>query len=222
MRNKFNEQHLKKGDKILASTQSSLPKSSPKPLLRVPGDNAMWIFIWMELITFAIFFVLFALAKKAQPVLFTEGRDELNVIFGAVNTVVLLAGGFFAVCAVRHLHARAYDMARRLLLFAMGTGILFLVIKIVEYAQKMSAGIDMSTSDFFFYYYFLTFVHFAHVLLGSLILLLSRQRIAEMMQRDASEKEDYEVDLRAVESGASYWHMVDIVWVILFPLVYLI
>jgi nitric oxide reductase NorE protein len=203
---------------------SSAEKRGDPPIKqrRTPGDSAMWIFIWMELITFAIFFVMFALAKKAQPELFVDGRNHLNIMFGAVNTVVLLTGGYFAVRAVQLLHAKALEASRRFLLYAAGTGLLFLIIKIVEYGQKMAAGIDMSTTDFYFYYYFLTFVHFAHVLLGTAILMLARQRISERLKKGEEESGDFEIDLRAVESGASYWHMVDLVWVILFPLVYLI
>ena len=97
-----------------------------------------------------------------------------------------------------------------LLGFLCGGG--FLVVKVIEYAAKFGAGITMSTNTFYMFYISLTFFHFMHVILGMVILAV----IWVQARKGAYTSQD----AHGLESGAAYWHMVDLLWIILFPLVY--
>lgn len=180
----------------------------------LPGDFAIWIFIFAELLVFGVFFLAYAFSRANNVELFNESQLHLNRIAGAANTVVLLTSSYFVVRAVAAIRA---DNARRCghwLLSAIGMGSVFLVIKMFEFGEKFSAGISLSTNTFFMFYLSLTFFHFMHVILGIVILaaVLLKARSGGYSAANHT----------GVETGASYWHMVDLVWLILFPLVYVI
>ena len=180
----------------------------------LPGDFAIWIFIFAELLVFGIFFLAYAFARADNVELFNHYQQFLNRESGAVNTLLLITASFFVVRAVQ---AIRLDDARRCTLWlfsAIACGGLFLVFKIVEFAEKYAAGISLSTNTFYMFYLSLTFFHFMHVILGIMILIA----IALKAQKGGYSAEDHV----GVETGASYWHMVDLVWIVLFPLVYVI
>ncbi len=102
--------------------------------------------------------------------------------------------------------------AARLLIAGIVCGGGFLVVKMFEYADKFSHGIDLTTNTFYFFYLALTFFHFMHVILGMVILFAVWNKTRQGGYSSA--------DHHGMETGASYWHMVDLVWLILFPLVY--
>jgi len=88
----------------------------------------------------------------------------------------------------------------------------FLVVKVFEYAEKFGAGISLSTNTFYMFYISLTFFHFMHVILGMVILAVIWTQARRGAYRPG--------ECNGLESGAAYWHMVDLLWIILFPLVY--
>jgi len=104
--------------------------------------------------------------------------------------------------------------ASRWLLFAIVCGASFLIVKITEFSYIFGLGINLSTNKFFMFYLLLTVFHFLHVLLGSGILLV----IYKKTRANGYTQDDY----KGFETGASYWHMVDLLWIVLFPLVYII
>jgi nitric oxide reductase NorE protein len=183
-----------------------------------PGDLAIWIFIYAELLVFGIFFLAFAFARRLDVDLFNQSQLLLDQRAGFVNTLVLITSSWFviqAVHAIRQADAeKASQQCARWLLAAIGTGSIFLVIKIMEFSDKISQGITLSTNTFYMFYLSLTFFHFLHVILGMVILFAIYL---------TAKKGGYSVeDHRGVETGASYWHMVDLVWIVLFPLIYII
>lgn len=179
----------------------------------LPGDLAIWIFIWAELMVFAIFFVAYAIVRARNIELFDSLQLTLNRDFGALNTVFLLTASWFvarAVAAIKLDQVKA--SANQLMLgFLCGSG--FLVVKVFEYHAKFSQGIDLTTNTFYFFYIALTFFHFMHVILGMVILFAVWRKTRQGGYSAA--------DHHGMETGASYWHMVDLVWLILFPLVYI-
>ncbi|MBU0654980.1 MAG: cytochrome c oxidase subunit 3 family protein [Gammaproteobacteria bacterium] len=180
----------------------------------LPGDLAMWIFILAELLVFAIFFASYAFARSYNVELFNEYQQTLNRDIGAANTVILITGSLFVVLAVRAIRDGKVMLCRNWLLAALGMGSLFLTLKIIEFADKFGQGISLSTNSFYMFYLSLTFFHFMHVILGMVILAA----VAWKAQQGAYCMINY----TGVETGASYWHMVDLVWIVLFPLVYVI
>ena len=180
----------------------------------VPGDTAMWIFIFAELATFALFFGVFAWLERGDPTGFATARADLHALPGVINTLVLLTGGALALAGVRQLARSGEEPAAgRWFLAAVLAGLVFSVIKLVEFAGLFAQGCHLSSSTFHFFYFFLCFIHLAHVWLGMALLLIARRRNS----REATPVER----LSAWQAAASYWHMVDLVWLVLFPLVYL-
>lgn len=179
-----------------------------------PGDLAIWFFIFAELLAFGIFFVVYAFARAHNVALFDASQQHLSRTSGAINTLVLITSSYFVVRAVAAIKQGYSRECARWIAAAIGFGGIFLVIKLVEFYGKFSSGITLSTNTFYMFYLSLTIFHFMHVILGMVILT------AVMLKAKAG---DYSAENHTgVETGASYWHMVDMLWIILFPLIYVI
>lgn len=181
---------------------------------RLPGDLAIWVFILAELLVFAVFFGAYVFARAGDVELFSAEQAMLNSNLGALNTVLLVTSSFFVVRAVQLGEAGEGRRAANWLAGAIACGAGFVVVKFSEYVAQFSQGISLSSSTFHMFYISLTFFHFMHVLLGLVILVaLWRNARAGLYGPD---------NMNGLESGAAYWHMVDLVWLILFPLVYVL
>lgn len=177
-----------------------------------PGDFAIWIFIMAELLVFAVFFAAYAFSRKNNVELFNEFQLHLNKDAALLNTFALLTSSYFVVRAVSAIRNGLQQDCVRWLWYAVGMGAVFLVIKSYEYVEHFSQGINLSTNTFYMFYLSLTFFHFMHVILGLVILVA-----VWLKTRAGGYSAD---DHHGMETGASYWHMVDLVWIVLFPLVY--
>lgn len=187
-----------------------------KPHFRkeLPGDLAIWIFILAELAVFGILFIAFNVTRATRPELFLEGFHHLNRTAGLINTIALITSSYFVINAVLSVRHDKLKQAGYWLWAALAAGMVYVLVKLFEYSESFSAGYKLSTNTFYMFYYFLTFFHLAHVLLGMVILsaLLVNCRKGKYSSQDHF----------GLSSGASYWHMVDLVWVVLFPTVYVI
>lgn len=183
------------------------PTTEPPSVLdELPGDLMMWVLIVSELLVFGAGLAAFMSVRIMDPVGFAESQDHLNRAAAGANTAILVTSGFLAAKAMRLREAARRGLARVLLVAAAVLGLAFLWIKALEYRADAAAGITIDTNGFFTFYYLLTGFHAAHVIAGILILLL-------VAWRDAP---------RNIEVGAAFWHMVDLVWVLLFPVIYLL
>ncbi|MCW9024307.1 MAG: cytochrome c oxidase subunit 3 family protein [Gammaproteobacteria bacterium] len=179
-----------------------------------PGDFAIWFFIYAELLAFGVFFVTYAFARTYNVEMFNASQLELNRTAGAINTVLLITSSYFVIRAVAAIREDQQNLCVKWLFAAIFLGGMFLVVKIIEFKAKFAAGISLSTNTFYTFYFSMTVFHFMHVILGMIILgavMLKARRGGYSSQEHTG-----------VETGASYWHMVDLVWIILFPLVYVI
>nr|WP_321267852.1 cytochrome c oxidase subunit 3 [uncultured Sulfurimonas sp.] len=186
-----------------------------------PGDFAIWIIIYVELITFGLLFLGYAFSRRADVELFNSSQLVVSQTSGFINTFILITSSYFVVKAVQYMknmtqqnHKKSNIQASKWLLFAIMCGVAFLIIKITEFSHIFGLGIHLSTNKFFMFYLFLTVFHFLHVLLGSGILYI----IYKKTKAYGYTPDDY----KGFETGASYWHMVDLLWIVLFPLVYII
>jgi nitric oxide reductase NorE protein len=177
-----------------------------------PGDLAIWIFILAELTVFAAFFGAYAFTRMENVELFDTYQKTLDKRAGLVNTLALITSSYFVVRAVAAIREDSRRGCVRWLMAALGMGLLFLLVKGSEYAHHLGEGIRLSTNTFYMFYLSLTFFHFMHVILGMIILAA----VAVKAHRGGYSASDH----TGIETGASYWHMVDLVWLILFPLVY--
>lgn len=195
---------------------SSMPAGGPAQAHapRLAGDLAIWFFILAELLAFGVFFGAYAFARANNIELFAAEQAALNRNAGALNTVLLLTASYFVVRAVQAAEARASRQCANWLGGAILTGFGFIVVKLTEYAAAFEHNISLSSSTFHMFYLSLTFFHFMHVILGLVILTA--------MWNGARQGRYHPGDMNGLETGAAYWHMVDLVWLILFPLVYVI
>ena len=171
----------------------------------LPGHPMMWILIVSEILVFGGAFIAFAGARLSDPEMFRASQDHLDRLAGAINTMILLTSGLCAAMAVNAMSASNLKRARYWLTAAGALGLVFLAVKTFEYSAKISAGLTPSTSAFFTLYYLTTGFHALHVVAGIAILAIVA----------------WKASLETIEIGASFWHMVDLVWVLLFPIVYL-
>ncbi|MCW1246796.1 cytochrome c oxidase subunit 3 family protein [Pseudomonas sp. SAICEU22] len=181
---------------------------------RLPGDLAMWFFILAELSVFALLILAFTVAQALHPQMFSEGRQLLDRSTGLAMTLSLLTAGLFAALA---LEQARQDRSRRAALLLGGALLLacgYVGIKLNEYAHLLANGLGMEHNTFFTLYWILTAFHFLHVLLGMVILAW----LAEGCRRRRYCAQQHS----GLESGVLYWHMVDLVWVLLFPVVYIL
>ena len=198
---------------------AALPADSPAVRRSPPGDLAIWVFILAELLVFGVFFAAYACTRAKHVELFNTMQLTLDLDAGAINTVFLLASSWCvarAVAAIRQpsRQARRRPASADFLLVALLCGAGFLGVKLFEYQAKLSLGINLTTNTFYMFYLSLTFFHFMHVILGMVILFVVWRKTLAGGYSAA--------DHHGMETGASYWHMVDLVWIILFPLVYVV
>lgn len=179
----------------------------------LPGDSGLWVFILADMSAFALFFLLFTLGRAADPLLYEQSRAHLSIDLGLLNTIILLTSSWMMVQAVHC--ARLGDRGRtiRYLILTMLVGSGFAVTKIIEYVTKVQSGITMLTNDFFMYYFTFTGIHFLHFIVGMGALSVT---LAKAFSHPADARWR-----RWMESVGCYWHMVDLLWIMLFPLLYL-
>jgi len=180
----------------------------------LPGDLAIWFFIFMELLVFGIFFIVYAVMRLQNVELFNQYQLTLNRELGVANTLLLISSSYFVVRAIHSIRLNEVQCCIHWLYAALAGGAGFLILKSLEYSDKFEAGIGLGTNTFYMFYLSLTMFHFLHVILGMLILFA----IVIKAKRGAYSADNH----IGIETGASYWHMVDLVWIILFPLVYII
>lgn len=174
------------------------------PLSALPGNPMMWLLIWSEMLVFGIGFIIYAVSFHQEPENFLESQTHLNRLLGGVNTMVLLTSGLCAALAVHYQTFSRGKIARTMLGVAILLGGVFVWIKALEYGEKFRLGIDTETNNFYTLYFLLTGFHTVHVLFGMAVL-------AVVAWKNSQEN---------VETGAAFWHMIDLVWVMLFAVMY--
>lgn len=180
----------------------------------LPGDQGVWFFIAADSFLFALFFSSYIFDRAKSVELFTRSQSVVNPTMGVVNTLLLLTGSWFVVLGVAAAKRRARGMVLKCLSLALACGAGFGCLKIFEYHEKISRGITLVTNSYFMYYFVLTGVHFVHLCAGMIVLFALLVKA----------KNNFEAPRYVywLESGASFWHMVDLLWIVLFPLLYLV
>lgn len=194
---------------------SATARSSPDPEVSdsLPEDG-VWLFVLGDLMIYSVLFVLYALAATGNPDGFSQGQTLLSTPIAVVNTLVLLTSSWLVAQAVWAVRTRAFVPAGRYLQGARACALLFICLKVAEYGLHIQQGHYLTSSDFLMYYYVLTGLHLVHVFAGLLVLTLMLQIVrAREVSSDAR---------RGLAGGAVFWHLVDLLWLMLFPLLYLV
>jgi nitric oxide reductase NorE protein len=181
---------------------------------RLPGVEGVWVFVMADMTVFAILFGSFMSSRHQNYALFEASRHALNPNFGGVNTLILLTSSWCAALSLDAVRKSRFVLAQGFIGGAILCGVAFMVSKAIEYTEKLEAGVSLLTNDFFMYYFTLTGIHLFHVLAGNIVLI-----VLWFMARSRSFDPERPVVL---ECGAIYWHMVDLLWILLFPLLYLV
>lgn len=184
----------------------------------------MWFFLLSELMLFSGLFLLYAVYLTRYPQEFIAAAAELSTPLGTTNTLVLLTSSLFAACAVTAIQRDRRQTAALLIGVTLLCALLFLGIKYVEWSTKFGHGIYPNSPIlnarphgeiiFFGLYFTITGLHALHVLVGAALLGVS----AVMAARGSLHAGRYVL----LENSALYWHLVDLVWIFIFPLFYLI
>lgn len=177
----------------------------------LPGESSMWFFIIGDLLIFGVYFVFYVYYRGQNQELFLQSQQHLNLNIGVINTVVLLTSSLVVALGTEAARAGKTADGVRLFSLAFALGAAFPLLKMVEWIPKISAGMTPGENLFFMYYYVMTGIHLVHVLLGLIIMgfVIHNLRVS------------YKPNIKFVETGAIYWHMVDLLWLMLVALFYL-
>jgi nitric oxide reductase NorE protein len=191
-------------------TNVQVAEPDTKSEAHLPANKDMWVFVLGDLVIFGSYFIIFMIYRNQERDLFLASQQHLSLNVGVLNTLVLVASSWFVARSVQLTRAGDYGRAMRLTVFGGLCGVAFILIKAYEWSSKIGHGFTFGSNDFFTFYYMLTGVHLFHVALGLVFLGVTYFELRNPKFRRVT----------MVETGATYWHMVDLIWVVIFALVY--
>ncbi|MFD2207726.1 cytochrome c oxidase subunit 3 family protein [Kiloniella antarctica] len=195
---------LTNSDQITDRQESD--QSAWGPLDALPGNPMMWILIISELMVFGLLLAGYCVKFLENPELFINSQAQLNRLIGGLNTLTLITSGLFAALANEASKDNKAFLSRVFLSLTAALGLVFLVLKFYEYSEKAALEISIETNSFYTLFYLMTGFHAAHVIFGLLLLgLVSCYNRRENIQ-----------------TACAFWHMVDLIWLILYPILYLV
>ena len=184
----------------------------------------MWLFLYTEVILFSGLFILYAVSLANYPEQFSEASHKLNIYFGTVNTLVLLTSSLTIALAITAIQRNKIRQTLTLCAVTVLLAGVFMVNKFFEWSAEISHGIYPGSehlaemgpgiTSFFNLYYFTAGLHGFHVVIGGVLISV----VAIMVAKGKVTSDRYTL----LENSALYWHLVDLVWIFLFPLYYLI
>jgi nitric oxide reductase NorE protein len=184
-----------------------------RPARRMPTEAGVWLFILADMMIFAVFFVTILVYRGRDPVTYGASQARVSETLGLTNTLLMLTGSFLVVGAVRITRKADYRTAFRFVAGAIVCGLAFGAIKLVEYVHLVSAGYGLRANPYYMCFFMFTGIHLLHVVMACALLLwmyVALQRSVTAPNRIL------------VEGVAVFWHMVDLLWLILFALLYLV
>ncbi len=178
-----------------------------------PGGILIWLILSVEILTFLLAIISFMYSRSQQIEVFNLAQAHLNPTLGTLNTIILITSGFFMAKTIHTVKKNENKKANQFIMFSAILGVLFLLIKSFEYYHKIDLGFTLRSNTFFTYYWFLTGFHFLHVLIGVILLLAIKPSIKKGKYNSK--------EFLDVETVATFWHMCDIIWILIFPVIYL-
>lgn len=199
---------------LTVSSTNSIHGPGQPQANRIPGNGAVWVGIFSEMSEFALMFMVFFVAKVHYQDLFNQGPLQLNTLAGTLNTLVMLTSSYLVACAMQAIRLNRLRACSNYLWGAVACGVAYLLIKYWEYQWNVAQGIEVESNLFFAVYYYMTFNHFLHVGWGSGAILWAIYRLGTGV---------YSADNHeGLEAIACYWHMIDLTWIVMFPLLYVV
>jgi Heme/copper-type cytochrome/quinol oxidase, subunit 3 len=184
----------------------------------------MWLFIFTELLLFGGLFLVYSIYRTEYPRNFHEGSLELSVTIGAINTIALLVSSMTIATALTAMQKQNKKLALLMIAVTLLMAGVFLINKYIEWGAKFEHGLypgsklmeylERGHLLYFSLYFFMTGLHAFHIIVGMIILLVCFFKV----KNNSIHHQKYVL----LENGALYWHLVDLIWIFLFPLLYLI
>ena len=179
---------------------------------RIPGNKGIWAGITCEFVEFTVLFAVYFIARAHFPQAFHDGAQRLSVIAGTVITLLMITSSYFIACSVNAIrqdkHRSAIIWLVAGLIVAIGAQNAWVL------RQGLARGINGESGIFFTVYYYLTFTHLVHATWGILGILWV---LARLIVHGYSS-----TDYAGLEALASYWHATDIIWLVIFPMLYVL
>ncbi|MBE0500961.1 MAG: cytochrome c oxidase subunit 3 family protein [Desulfuromonadales bacterium] len=190
----------------------------------VGAKFGMWLFLFTELILFGGLFILYAVYLSRYPAAFIAAGAELDLRFGAANTLILLTSSLFVALSITALRLGKTRQSLWLLAATVASALLFLVNKFFEWSAKIQHGLypaspelqarEIGETVYFNLYYLTTGLHGLHVLIGAVVIVW----VMVFIRQQKVHRDDWVI----LENAGLYWHLVDLIWIFLFPLYYLV
>lgn len=183
----------------------------PSPVApATPGQPDMWFLVLFEALIFSSYFVVYIIYRMRNPELYLQAQAGLSLEFGVVNTIIMLTSSWSMARCVQRAREGAFGAALWNVFLTILLGLLFTGLKLYEWNFKSQSGMTFTTNEYWSFYFFLTGMHLLHVLVGFVVLGVVVYQLWSPARRSRV----------IVETGATYWHMVDFLWVIIFALLY--
>jgi cytochrome c oxidase subunit III len=181
---------------------------------RIPGNKGIWVGITCEFVEFVVLFAVYFISRAHFPEAFHEGAQRLSTVAGTVITLLMITSSYFIACSVNAIRLGKNRLATGWLVAGLIVALGYPVTKVLEISWNLAQGIDGGSGIFFTVYYYLTFNHLVHATWGILGILWVLARLVVG---------GYSADDHAgLEALASYWHATDIIWLVIFPLFYVL
>ncbi|MEY2790504.1 MAG: hypothetical protein RL295_668 [Pseudomonadota bacterium] len=179
-----------------------------------PGTDGFWTFLFIDMVVFQLIFFTFMSERARHVVQYAASQTNLNEIFGLANTLILITSSWMVVKAVNASKMQASILVSRYLGISFLLGFVFAVNKLIEYYLEFNAGFTPATNSFFSFYFFITLVHFLHVIAGMIAMAHFRRHALRRVGNLG-----YQTGL---ENVGLFWHLVDVLWIFIFPMLYLV
>ena len=196
----------------MAATDTATADQPDEEIERVPGEGDMWFFVLFESLVFTAYFCVYLYFRTQDERAFLEAQSALNLPLGIVDTIVLLTSSWAIARCVQEARAGRYPAARQLALATIGLGAAFFALKLVEWVHLINEGHTFTSSDFMQHFFFLTGMHAIHLLIGFVALGILVHQLSDPQRRSQ----------QTIETCSTYWHTVDLFWVVIFALLYVV
>jgi nitric oxide reductase NorE protein len=196
----------------IAGADSAAQQLDEKPTKFVPGQPDMWVFVLFETLLFTGYFSVYLVSRTQNQALYLQSQSDLDLRFGVFNTVALLLSSWAIARCVQASRDGDYRSALTNAFLTISFGVVFLISKVLEWVKEIRMGNTFTSDEFFQHYFFLTSIHCIHLLIGFVVLGVVVYQLWSPARRSQ----------QLLETGATYWHTVDFLWVLIFALLYVV
>jgi nitric oxide reductase NorE protein len=177
------------------------------------GSEGIWTFVFIDMVVFALIFFVYTAQRIEQYQLYESSHRNLSVVFGFLYTLVLLTSSLFVVRAVQSARLGNPTSVSANLSVALGLGLAFCVSKGIEYYLKIDSGIEVTSNSFYTFYFFITFIHLLHAIAGMTFMYVFKRNGKNLFRSSQY--------ITGLENVGVFWHFVDLLWVFIYSLLYL-